>query len=188
MAHLSKVVTNWAGAGLVGPGATVTYCNEGDESTLTTALATFFTSVKPQVSTGVQWTFPNSGDVIDENTGRVVSHWSAAAPSPISSTGAATFANGVGARLKFPTIGIVNGRSVTGAIFIVPLVTNAYEGAGNLTAATITALGGAAAVLGNTPNALRIYSRPTPTRGGVSFPSLPGSCPDLVSWLRSRRI
>lgn len=188
MPTLSRLVTSWSGSPVVGPGATVTYCNEGDESTCLTALATFFNAVKAIVPVTVTWTFPNSGDKLDEATNKVTGVWSASAPGPVVSTGSATgFVNGVGARAIFPTIGIVNGRKVTGSIFIVPLFANAYEGAGNITASMIATIGPAAATLGTTPNAMRVYSRPKPAHAGISFPTLTGSCPDKVSWLRSRR-
>jgi hypothetical protein len=188
MPNLSRVVFTWTGPSVVGPGVTVTHCNQGDETSLITAMNTFFNAIKTQCPTGVTWGAPVAGDVIDELSGNVVSHWSAGASGPTLSTGNATaYANGVGARLKFPTIGIVGGRSVVGAMFIVPLTAASYEGPGNLIPACVTTLQNAAIALGTSPNALRIYSRPTSLHGGVSFPALTGVCPDAVSWLRSRR-
>lgn len=187
MPNLSRMVWSWAGSPVVGPGATVVHCQAGDEATLATAMNTFFAAVTNLMPTGIQISPPVSGDVIDEASGDVVSHWTIGPSGPLNFSGAGTWVNGVGARLKFPTIGIANGRSVVGAIFLVPLVSSAYEGAGNLVGSFVSTATTAANNLATTPNGLRIYSRKTTSHAGTSFPALSGVCPDRVSWLRSRR-
>lgn len=178
----------WAGAPVVGPSVTVVHCNAGDEATTVAALNTFFNAIKAQVPTGVQWNAPTSGDTLDELSGHRNGAWSIGASGPTAATGSSIdFPNGVGLRIRFPTIGVVAGRSVVGAMFIVPLISTAYEGPGNIKAATLTAISTAAITLATTPNGLRVYSRPSSTHGGISFPALTAQVPDAVSWLRSRR-
>lgn len=187
MPTLSRVIFGWAGAPVVGPSASVFHCNAGDEATLIAAVNTFFNAVRGQFPTGITWSAPVSGETIDELSGHVNGAWSAGASGPVTSNGANTWANGVGVRVQWPTIGIVGGRHVVGATFLVPMMTSSYEGAGNITAAVLSTLNTAVVALGTTPNALRIYSRPAPGRGGSSYPTLTGQVPDKVSWLRSRR-
>lgn len=187
MPNLSVLVFTWTGPPVVGPGATVLHCQEGDENATITAANTFFNAVKGLMPAGITISAPVSGNVLDELSGHVVGSWSAGASGPTVTTGFNIFVNGVGLRVKWPTIGIVGGRRVVGSTFLVPLSTESYEGAGNLTAATLTTARAAAVAFGTSASAPRIYSRPTSSHGGISFPTLTGDVPDLVSWLRSRR-
>jgi hypothetical protein len=96
----------------------------------------------------------------------------------------------VGARVKWNTNGLFGDRKVVGSTFIVPLIINAYEGAGNLTSAVITNLQSAAnALVTDMAGDMVIWSR-----GRVGGPPIgeknavvSASAPDKVSWLRSRR-
>lgn len=187
MPNLSVLTFTWSGTPVVGAGATVVHCNAGDENSAIAAMNTFWAGVKGDLPPGITIAAPVSGPVLDELSGKVVTTWSAGASGPTASSGTGTWVNGVGARCTFPTIGIRNGRHVTGAIFLVPLQISSYEGAGNIVPAAVARLQAAAIALGTTANGIRIYSRPNSLSGGVSYPTLTGKCPDLVSWLRSRR-
>jgi hypothetical protein len=108
----------------------------------------------------------------------------------VVSTGGATFANGVGARIKWRTNGIHGDRKVVGSTFIVPLIQNCFEGAGNLTPTTVTLMQNSAnALVTAAAGDLGIWSRPAAGGGsdGEWNAITAGVAPDLVSWLRSRR-
>lgn len=187
MPNLSVAVWTWTGSPVVGNSVSVLHCAQGDEVTLTAAVNTFFNSIKTALPVSLVISQPTAGTVIDEASGDVVDAWSVGTTTSVTGTGAFPFPNGVGARVVFPTIGIVNGRHVRGSLFLVPLVNPAFEGAGNIEPATLAVLRGAALTLGTTPNAVRVYSRKTSAHAGISYPALTGTVPDKVSWLRSRR-
>lgn len=189
MAAISELVVTWAGSPVVGGGVSVFYCSQGDEATALAALRTFYSAVNNYLPSGLQWTFPGSGDVLSEVTGGLEGAWSAAAPAPVTAIGSGTWANGVGLRIKWRTNGFKNGRRVTGATFMVPLVLTSYEGAGNIIGTTITAFQTPATALATTVNGIRIWSRPDELHtGGIAYPTVGAIVPDLVSWLRSRRV
>lgn len=187
MPTLSVIPVAWTGAPVVGPSFSVLHCAAGDESGAVTAFRAFFNGVASTLATGVQITFPTAGQTIDELSGQVNGVWTVGSVAAVSGSGGAAFTNGVGLRVKWLTIGITNGRKVTGSTFLVPISNPNFEGAGNITAAALSVVSGAAATLAGTPNALRIYSRPAPGHGGISYPTVGSNVPDQVSWLRSRR-
>lgn len=187
MPTLSVLTFTWSGTPVVGAGATVVHCQQGDENSAIAAMNVFWGGVKGDLPPGITIQPPVSGPTLDELSGKVNGAWAATPTSSTASSGTGTWVNGVGARVTFPTIGIRNGRHVTGSIFLVPLQISSYEGAGNIVPAAITRLQAAAVGLGTAANAIRIYSRPSTVGSGVSYPTLTGKAPDLVSWLRSRR-
>lgn len=170
----------------------VLHCTPGNEHALMTAFRVFLDTCKTSFPTGLQWSFPTGGVVIEEETGDVVSSWSDGTPvAALAAAGASTWANGVGVRVKWRTNFTFQGRKVVGSTFLVPLVVGVYEGAGNITDATISFFNVAIATFVAT-DTLRVYARPRPIAGGtiadgVSFPVFSGECPDRVSWLRGRR-
>lgn len=188
MPNLSVVPIAWAGAPVVGPGVSVMHCQAGDEDSLLAAARTMFVGVSDQFPTGLQWSFPAAGVTLDEATGNVVSTWTATGVhTAVPATNGATWTNGVGLRIKWPTIGVVHSRHVTGSTFMVPLVISAYEGAGNIKDSILAQFQLAASTFAAVPNALRIYSRKTSLHAGISFPVNAAIVPDKVSWLRGRR-
>lgn len=187
MPTLSKVLVSWSGSAVVGGGVSVFYCNEGDEATTVAALHTFYNAIRSAFPNTLQWTFPTSGDTLDELSGTKVGAWSGAGAVAVTGDGSGTYANGVGCRVIWPTIGVIGGRSVVGSTFLAPLVIGTYEGSGNIQSATLSFLVPAAVALGTTANGIRVYSRKSVDHGGISFPVLTGDVPDKVSWLRSRR-
>lgn len=187
MANLAVIPIGWAGAPVVGPGVSVFHSLEADVNATITTLHTFYAALNNTLPSGLQWTFPTAGDIINEVNGQVVGHWSDPGAAPIACIGSGTWTNGVGARVVWHTNGVVNGRSVTGSTFIVPLLVSAYEGAGNITSSVLTTLSGAANSLATGPMPPRIYSRKTLSRAGSSYPVLSSNVPDKVSWLRGRR-
>lgn len=187
MVSLSVVPVTWAGAPVTGPSVSVFHCQTGDENALIGALHTFFTSIQSHFPNSLSWTFPTAGDVLDEASGSLLTAWSATPVTPVTGTAPGQWVQGVGARIKWPTIGVVGGRRVVGSTFLVPLIDGSYTGAGNLDDSMVASFNLAAVALGTTPNGLRIYSKKNAHHDGISFPTLTGQCPDAVSWLRRRR-
>lgn len=187
MANIERMRVTWTGAPVTGDGLSTFYFKSG--TTAPAAIKTFFTAVAPYVASGVSWEIPTSGDVIDETTGGLTGVWAAAGGGTVASSGNAEHAQGVGARLKWLTGGIVAGRRVVGSTFIVPVHRLMYDTDGTLAAGMVTAMfaAGSALVTATTPN-LVIWSRPTPSRSGSSHPIVASVFPDKVSWLRSRRV
>lgn len=188
MAIINRLRVSWSGAPVVGPGLSTFYQGPGGSVGFADDIAAFFFNIAAQVVTGVQWLVPSNGETIDAATGTVTGTWSEPGTGGVVvSSGSAGFVNGTGARVVWNTGGVFAGRTVRGATFIVPLPTNSFEGAGNLTASAITALQDAANALVAAEPQLSIWSRPAGIVPGESNEVISASVPDAVSWLRSRR-
>lgn len=187
MANLVRLRTLWSGPPVVGEGVSTFYLDEGASGFLSD-FHTFWAAVGNRVPTGITWTTPNTGDLVDINTGELTGTWTDGSSSSVSSSGAGAYAAGVGARFTWPTSGIRNGRRVRGSTFLVPLVTSCYQADGTIDGAVWTSLSSAAGALytGTAP-ALRVWSRPVNGAGGQSNTVIGSALPDKVSWLRSRR-
>jgi hypothetical protein len=187
MANLARVRCTWTGTAVVGPSVSTFYFTESG-SGFVAALGTFFTSVRSLVPTGVAFRIESFGDLIDVATGELSGSWSDGSGTDVSANGAGSFSLGVGARVKWQTAGIRNGRRVTGSTYLVPLVDSAFDSTGTPTSAALTTIGNAAAALvSSATNELAIWSRPHDGLAGASNPVIASSAPDAVSWLRSRR-
>lgn len=187
MANLVRVRTVWTGTPLVGPTVSTFYFDEIHVG-FVADLHTFWAAVGNRFPPGITWTTDNVGDLIDVATGELSGTWTDGVPSIISSSGAGSFAQGVGARATWLTSGIRNGRRVKGSTFLVPLTTACYQSDGTIDGAVLGSLSTAAgALVTNSTGEMRIYSRPTDTEPGQDNVVVGGVCPDKVSWLRSRR-
>lgn len=187
MADLAVVPITWSGSPVVGSGVSVVHCLPSDVDDLISIMRTFFTSIRTLCPDALQWSFPTAGDVINESTGVRTGTFTAASATAVSGLGGSIWVNGVGARVKWLTTGVVAGRTVVGSTFIVPLISGSYEGAGNITSTALGTLSTSAATVVAGTSKLRIYSRKTSSRPGVSFLATASQAPDKVSWLRSRR-
>lgn len=188
MAVIKRHRVSWAGAPVVGPGLTTFY--ESPEAAVGGAddIEAFFTAVAGLCPTGLQWTIPSNGDLIDSVTGELVGSWSdPGTGGVVAASGSSIFTNGVGARVVWNTGGTFSGRRVRGATFVVPLSIEAYEGAGNLTGTVITQLTTAAANIVDSDAPFVIWSRSTTSATGEVNAITSATIPDRVSWLRSRR-
>lgn len=194
---MNRIRCEWTGGGVVGGGLSTFYTSTVD-STVLGALAQFFTDIKSMIPPAVTISIPGSGEVINEATGAITGFWSASAPSIVVGTASGTFASGVGARVSWNTSGIVNGRRVKGSTFLVPLYVGVYEGVAQLGEGVRGQITTAADDLIATLNLgscdLLVWSRPVPAteggpepRAGSQHVVIGGSCPDEVSWLRTRR-
>ena len=187
MANLARVRVTWAGSPVVGPGVSTFYWDEADSGYVAKVTA-FFNAVKNIVAVGVVWTIPNTGDLIDVATGELTGSWTDGTAATVNAAQAGNYAQGVGARIRWATSGIRNGRRVRGSTFIVPLTVAAYDAGGTLSTTVIDACNTAAGTFftGGVTQA-KIWSRPVGGGGGQANTILSGQCLDQVSWLRTRR-
>mgnify|MGYP003585719623 CR=1 FL=1 len=187
MSQVPRVATVWSGTPVVGGGVSVMYCTVGGEGSLQSAYRTFLDSIKTLMPSSLQWTFPGAGPIINQESGHLESAWSnGTPPAALAGTNAGQWANGVGVRIKWTTGAFYGGRAVVGSTFIVPLVINAYEGAGNITSAYLTSLQSAATTFVAAAG-LRVYCKPRTGLVGQSFAVNGAIVPDAVSWLQGRR-
>lgn len=187
MGTISRVPIVWSGSPVVGGGFSVLHCTVNNEHDLMAAFRAMMVSVSTAFPTELQITFPTAGQTIDETSGEVNGDW--VDGTPVAATGGGTsqaWANGVGLRIKWTTGAVYEGRQVVGSTFMVPLILNAYEGAGNITSSFLSTFSGAATTFVAAAG-LRIYSRPRPGVDGLSFAVNGTNVPDRVSWLRGRR-
>lgn len=185
------------GAPIVGPGLWTFYAldsSPGFPAAVRTMLATWSSSMP----SGITIQVPNGGDVIDPTTGTLTGAWTdGTVPAPIATSGTGTYARGVGAQVRWRTLGVVAGRRVVGSTFIVPMVSLGFDTDGTLGPATQAALlAGPTAYVAAAPYAC-VWSRPyagdpsatppRPARAGSTHLISGASIPDRPSWLVSRR-
>ena len=173
------------------PGVSTFYCNDGDQGSLRSALGTFYGHMLTNWPTGMTFTVEQAGDVIDVATGTLTAAWpDTTSYTGTSSVAAAPYAAGVGARVRWITGGVHNGRRVYGSTFIVPLQTGMYGNDGTLDSSYIGSLmawAGSLVVAGS----MKVYCRPDPVKhpgvAGAAFSIVSAQVKDQVSTLRSRR-
>lgn len=185
---MKRYRVSWTGSPVVGGGLSTFYTSPTSEVGGADDLETFFTGIGAVVPTGVQFTIPSSGDIIESSDGSLAGSWSdPGTGGVVASSGSGSWANGVGARIVWNTDGLFNGRRVRGATFVAPIWISGYEGAGNLTSTTITQLQNTADALVAALPELGIWSRPSGLSAGEFNLVTSATVPDKVSWLRSRR-
>jgi hypothetical protein len=175
------------GSAVVGPSVTTFYAQD-DVVDWPGKVRAFLEGCAGTLVSGTTWSVPNGGDIIDPENGKLTGVWtSGAVPAPVVGASAGTYAQGVGAQVRWRTTGIVAGRRVVGSTFIVPLTSGAFETNGTLLAAVVTASNSAAAAYISSTAGAVIWSRPTPDRVGSQHLITSGFMPDRTSWLRTRR-
>lgn len=178
----------WSGSPVVGPGLTTFFTSNTGTAGFPADVKTLITSWAGNVPTGVTWTVPISGDLIDDGTGGLSGTWSVASGGgTVVSSAAGSFASGVGCRIRWGTDGVVGGRRVVGSTFVVPLAVGAYQSDGTILDSVVTALSAAAVTFRSRSGGVKIFSRPIVGRLGSNSNVIDSSVPDKVSWLRSRR-
>jgi hypothetical protein len=194
MADLLRYRVAWSGGGTTGPGVSTLFFS----TTATGAAAsvkTMFTAVAGNFPTAVVWTFPTGGDVIDVDTGTLTGSWDdgGSASSVTGSAAGAVWAQGVGVRINWATTGLVRGRRVAGKTFFTSIATGAFQNDGSPLETVRTAFAAAGNAL-RVAQPLQVWSRPVkdPDTGaiihvGQTHTVTAASCPDTVTWLRSRR-
>lgn len=194
MTSLHRVVINWAGPNVVGNAVTVLHYSASDNAAPPmAALQAAFQANQALFNQDTTFSFPSSGDTIDDTTGNLVGTW--VVPDQNLSTSGnspAAVAAGVGACIAWTTGGIVNGkkgpRKLRGRTFLVPITVGCYETNGTLTSTALaTAKSLAQAIAAAGP--LAIWHRPTTVGGtdGNSYGVQSWNVRDKVAVLRSRR-
>lgn len=187
MANLARVRTVWSGSPVVGPGVSTFYFTEAS-SGFVAAVSAFFVSLAARVPSVVTFTTLNTGDLVDIDTGALTGTWTDGTTGTANTSGSGVYAAGVGARVRWSTSGIRNGRRVRGSTFLCPLVGSAFQADGTIDGTVWTSLQSAANTLyGATAPNMRVWSRPVAGAGGQANTVIGADVPDKVSWLRSRR-
>lgn len=192
---IQRLRCEWTGTGIEGPGLTTFFAEADGTKSISVGAAALFETIKAQLPTGTTITVPGGGDLIDEGTGELVGTWGGGPATQVIGTGTGGFAGGVGVRLVFETGVIRAGRRVRGSAFIVPVLSSAYFTDGTPTSTFLnTITTGISNFNVQVAGRQRVWSRPKPataTRGALPGAAVPVSnvtCPDKVSWLRSRRV
>ena len=187
MAALRRIEVIWSGTtGL--PGVSVFHSLDSVSGALA-AIRAFYNSVKAYAPTGVTWTFPGTGDVVDSATGILTGGWTDTDPGSVAATGAGYHAAGVGTFIRWGTGAIVNGRRVKGRTFWAPMGSESFETNGTITAASRTAFITAGNTLWGT-GTLNVWHRPPAGTHSGGSAHVVTSCdvPDQVTRLRSRTL
>lgn len=185
MVNIERTVIGWNGqAGL--PGVSVLYGAPGESANAD--LRTFFNAIKAAFTTSLSWSFPNSGDTIDDATGTLTGGWAhASGGGAITGTATGNFAAGCGMYVQWDTGEIVNGRRLRGRTFLTNLSSAMYQSNGSIDDGIVTLVQTAADNLVATGSIL-VWHRPTPGgSNGTSALVTSALVPDQVTSLRSRR-
>jgi len=182
----------WPGA----PGVTQFYLDDTAGQAQVDAIRAFFNACITLLPTGLTITVPNSGDTVDESTGKLTGTWSVpTAPIPVVGTGSGSYAGNAGAVVHWLTSSVTRNRRIRGRTFLVPAI-NGYDNQGSLAAATQASLQTAATnLVTSAAGLIHVWVRPVYQkgtgvliRGGMSAPITSARVPDLAVSLRSRRI
>ena len=188
MADIARVRAawqNWPGA----PGVSTFYLNNPPTQSQVDAVRAFFNALIALLPTGLTINVGNSGDVLDDATGRINGAWSVPTPeATVTATGAGNYAGNAGMCVNWLTGSVLLGRRVKGRTFLVPMVSTAFSTDGSPGSATITTVSTAAAGLVTAVGAnMKVWHRPTQFAGGSSYTVTGSQVPDLAISLRSRR-
>ena len=188
----------WTGQGAVGGGVSVLHFGSTSMAGNPAAVLAFFNSIKNFFTSDTVWTVPSSGDVIDDETGLLISSW--ASPGGGTVAGAATghnYAEAVGLRIKWDTATVLGGHHLVGSTFLTSFNAVEYQNDGTVQDGTVAAVQAAGTTLIGAATNFRIWMRPRkadPThvppiaaRGGGSANVVTAIVPDKISWLKSRR-
>lgn len=187
MASILRVPVVWSGLSFL-PGVSVFYWDGGVLSDIS-GITDFFDGIKARFPSGLTWTIPGAGDSIDDATGAIDGFWTASGGGAVAATGTpgARYAAGAGARVRWRTDGLRNGRRVVGTTFLVPLISDQYDASGTIddpALASIQSEANTLAALG----AMLIWSKPSPGGSdGASHTVVSATVPDRATSLRSRR-
>lgn len=199
MTVLRRLKVDWSGTPVVGASVSTFYSASPDPTGFPSAVRAFFAALGGLAFPPLTITVPNTGDLINVQTGMLEGTWTdGTAPAPFSGTNSGDYAKGVGGQIRWVTGSVVAGRRLEGSTFLVPFAGGIFDTDGTLDTTMVTALKGAGDALIASPSMLSIWARPLPARpkkNGGTLPARTGeshmvmSCkvPDRVSWLKSRR-
>lgn len=160
------------------------------------AVKALFNSFATYLPPVVTYTFPSTGDTIDETDGHLIGGWSAAAPTPLIGGGSGAYAAPAGFMLEWRISGVVDGRRPIAKTFMVPASSAAFGSNGQvhptligLANAGITTFLGSSAGFSLWHRPVKASAGPPPVaaRPGGSFPIVSGFCSSKPTVLRSRR-
>jgi hypothetical protein len=183
---------NWPGS----PGVTQFYLDDTAGQAQVDAIRAFFNALITLLPSGIALNVPNSGDTLDESTGKLTGTWSVPTlPLTVTGTGAGAYAGNAGAVVHWLTQSVTRNRRIRGRTYIVPMV-GGFDATGSLAPTTQTTLTNAAAgLVASAGGLIHVWVRPVYqkgtgvfVRGGMSAPITASRVPDLAVSLRSRRI
>lgn len=182
MAAIDQLRVAWTG--LPGmPGVSTFYTPTGGFDGLRAAVHEFFTLVKTIHPTGLHWTIPNQGLIIDEASGEATGVWvGTGAAQTVDASHPDGYHGAGGWVAEWRTGRFVGGREIRGKTFMVPLCMGFYDLTGTLNDEALVQMRGAADALAGF-EVLSIYS---PTHG-VSAGVTAGEVPDMAVVLKTRR-
>lgn len=187
MTLMNRVRVTYAGGVVVGP-AVSTYYFAQAHTGFVADLFTFYDAVKDRFPNALTWTIPNTGDVIDADTGELAGVWTDGSATGGSGLATNQCPAGVGLRVVWNTLGTTNGRRVRGSTFYVPLDATMYGTDGTLSASISQWQTAAAALVTNSSNGMLIWTRPRANAAGGVNSVISATVPDKVTTLRSRRV
>lgn len=166
----------------------MTFYTAGLGGDCSAAARTFINAQAANLTNDMIFTFPSSGDMIDDATGNIVGAWSGSLPAPVVGSSGASYMQGVGYQVKWLTAGVVNKRHVKGRTFFTACSGSSFDANGTLDTTVATGIQTAATafITANSGN-LRIWSRPAPGRAGSSHAVTTGSPVSRVAWLKTRK-
>ena len=125
------------------------------------AVRAFWQALTPLMPATMSAQVVNSGDIIDDSTGDLVTTWVAAAQAVVSGTGTAAYSAPSGASVQWLTSTILDSHRVRGRTFVVPIPSSQYDTDGTLVPAAVAVLESAAAglVTAGTPTFI-VWHRP----------------------------
>ena len=158
----------------------------------------FWQACAPYIPSVVTVTVPNTGDVLDQQTGKKLDIWTSGIANTTSGTATVGvgFSMASGAHVNWFSSVYVKGQRLRGKTYLVPLATTAYASNGVLTTACANAINAAATSLfQGSGGGLCVWHRPiyNPTdptdlvEQGSIGPITSTTTPTKVSVLRSRR-
>lgn len=160
------------------------------------AVRALFDALKAYVPSVVRFTFPSSGDTIDETDGHLLGGWSGVAPADVLGTASGSYSAPAGFQLQWRISGVVDGHRPIAKTNFVPMANLAMGTTGGINPVTVTAanaaittfLGSSAGFsLWHRPVAASAGPPPVAARPGGSFPITSGVCSPKAVVLRSRR-
>jgi len=153
------------------------------------ALRTFWDALKANFPNSWVLSIPNSGDVLNEDTGQITGAWSGTTQTNVVGTGGVgAYLSTAGPMIRWSTPQVVNGRRPIGKTFLVPAMSSQFSSSGTILGSFVTsASAAAAALIVAYAGELKIYHRPVAGHGGVGCTVTAGVCANKQVVLRSRR-
>lgn len=188
MPELNEVAVEWATPAGTN-GRSIFYFGAGvaDIATQRAGLAAFLAAYIPYCADNVSYSVPTTGRVIQDITGAHTGDWS----EPTVYTGTGTQTSGpvpdvAQVLVRWRTNLFVAGRRLQGRNFLPGLGRANVEG-GNVAGGVVTAVSSAAQTFAGLDVGFSIWSRPQPSRAGVSNQVTVGTCWSEMATQRRRR-